>query len=97
MLFWCGMVKDIIKIIIISCNNVKYGVRYKRVFVVKKRTKPKSYISPLICRINAENCRSKAFIALLRQFFCCFCVDKEIFVSSIKVSFHWLCYIAKYP
>ena len=96
MLFWCGMLKDIIKIII-SCNNVKYGVRYKRDSVVKKRTKPKSYISQLICRIYVENCRSKAIKALLRQFFYCFCVDIEVFMSSIQTSFQWLCYIAKYP
>lgn len=92
MLFWCGMFKNTI-----SCSIVKYYVRYKRNAVVKKRVKPKIYISPLIFQINVEKCRSKAIKALLRHFFCCFCVDKEIFVWSIKVSFHWLCYIAKYP
>ena len=92
MLVWCELFKN--KII---CNIVKCFAHYKRNAVVRKRVKPKINIPTLICQINVENCRSKAIKALLRQFFCCFCVDKEIFVSSIKVSFHWLCYIAKYP
>ena len=92
MLFWCGMFKNTI-----SWSIAKYCVQYKRIAVVKKRVKPKIYIPALICQINVENCRSKAKKALLRQFFCCFCVDKKNFVSSIKVLFLWLCYIAKYP